>query len=1216
MKIFLTLLLTLSFGFGSFAQDIDYYGPQPFGEVLKRSFDKTWTPTAISAIENRKYMILLDAAKANAVTFSSDADISTLSMTPIANLYASGATYGSMLRSIFQMVDLNAPLDNSANALSGSYQLNSFIHSYYALDANDNNAAILSDRGTYYIAATDNTGYLGLTFSTNTSAVTITASSKYEYNASTSSFTDLTSWTDKYLKINGTSLEWTSTSSDASAFFLADPNDLIDLEIEAGSDFNPASTSYQPNAWAAFPESINPTSTGFSDLSKDLDDAYHAQLDATTAAATAASSILDEIETTLTNAGAELRYPKAFYLALRENMLSHTIASTDVYGATLGDRTNKYVYFTNATDDNGVPHPFLVTASFAASTRPNQLIDVSRPPGDGAGGGYEEQSVTRTTKGASYLMKVPLKNYGLIETLLDNDLSTYGDLGEDAGATTQTVYNYASLSSNGVAVDGVPMYPSLNNTLLHASNAAEITHGGIHVGRGLELHYHADGHSYSKNGINLYNLADYEGRNHPPLIGMAYDGVALFGRYEENYGTMEGYSIALDEYGGHDHGDDFGFHYHAHTQEVSSTGNNAVTFDQRFLLVGAWKGKINDIPAFLEVKTNQLAPDATDARYAGASYDAVETNNSAPTISAATFSVADGAADGTLVGTITASDVDGDALTYSITNGNTGDAFALGSSDGKLTVATSAQVAYATNPSFSLTVQVSDGALSASATFTVSVLEGDDETTVTEITWTPNVLNTFVLATTATVTNGDGAGIDTYFRNSGVVVKDDSYFAVNGVHPANQNDYISYYPKSIIKASLASDELESRWPYYGVSNTANASKVNGVTIDHEIDMEGLTFGPDGGETFIYVGDEYNYIYQIELATGEIKKQWNLANIGISTPTDKGIEAITFNPANGYFYVGIQEDKEIHEVNLAIDDCVNPSTCTVTKINSFSVLNSPSGLFYDATEQALLVFCGTVTNGDQYLYAYTTAGELTYDITIPASVGISRGDGIFIANDKAYISDSQGPMWVSEGSMGANLFEVEWNGLASLNSDGTTNSAPTISAAAFSVADGAADGTLVGTVTASDSDGDALTYAIKSGNTGDAFLIGSSDGKLTVAKSTQVAYATNPTFTLSIEVSDGVLTASANITVNVTPDEEEVTLGLNEKINLFYPNPATDQINFNVNDVEHAVLYELSGKKIMSTKKANMDISRLDKGIYLLKIQEKSGQIFSSKIIKE
>ena len=726
MKKLFTLLLFFA-SWSCLGQDIDYYGPKSFGEILAVSFEKAWTPSALSSIKNRKYMILLDAAKANAVTFSSDADISTLSMTPIANLYVSGATYGSMLRSIFQMVDLNAPLDNSANALSGTYRLNSFIHSYYAMDANDNNTAILSDRGTYYIATADNTGYLGITFSTNASAATITASSKYEYNASSASFTEVTTWTDKYLKINGTSLEWTSTLADASPFFLADPNDLIDLEIEAGSDFNPASTSYQPNAWAAFPESINPTSTGFSDLSKDLDDAYHAQLDATTVAATAASSMLDAIEITLTNAGAELRYPKAFYLALRENMLSHTIASTDVYGATLGDRTNKYVYFTNATDDNGVPHPFLVTASFAASTRPNQLIDVSRPPGDGEGGGYEEQSVTRTTKGASYLMKVPLKNYGLTDALSDNDLSAYGDLGEDAGATIQTVYNYASLSSNGVAVDGVPIYPSLNNTLLHASNAAEITHGGIHVGRGLELHYHADGHSYSKNGINLYNLADYEGRNHPPLIGMAYDGVALFGRYEENYEAMEGYSIVLDEYGGHDHGDNFGFHYHAHTQEVSSTGNNAVTFDQRFLLVGSWKGKVNDIPGLLEVKTGQLKTDAI-ARYAGASYDEVTTNNSAPTISAATFSVANKAADGTLVGTITASDLDGDALTYTIKSGNTGDAFELGSIDGKLTVARSGEVDYTITPLFTLSIEVSDGALTATADITINVTPEDDTT--------------------------------------------------------------------------------------------------------------------------------------------------------------------------------------------------------------------------------------------------------------------------------------------------------------------------------------------------------------------------------------------------------------------------------------------------------------------------------------------------------
>ena len=65
------------------------------------------------------------------------------------------------------------------------------------------------------------------------------------------------------------------------------------------------------------------------------------------------------------------------------------------------------------------------------------------------------------------------------------------------------------------------------------------------------------------------------------------------------------------------------------------------------------------------------------------------------------------------------------------------------------------------------------------------------------------------------------------------------------------------------------------------------------------------------------------------------------------------------------------------------------------------------------------------------------------------------------------------------------------------------------------------------------DGDPLTYVIKSGNTGDAFAIGSTDGKLTVAKSGEVDYTITPLFTLSIEVSDGELTATADITINVT-----------------------------------------------------------------------------------
>ena len=65
-------------------------------------------------------------------------------------------------------------------------------------------------------------------------------------------------------------------------------------------------------------------------------------------------------------------------------------------------------------------------------------------------------------------------------------------------------------------------------------------------------------------------------------------------------------------------------------------------------------------------------------------------------------------------------------------------------------------------------------------------------------------------ALTATVTAGDGAGVDMYFRNSGVVVKDGYYYGVNGVHPVNKADYDSYYPKSIVKAKISDDTVRRR----------------------------------------------------------------------------------------------------------------------------------------------------------------------------------------------------------------------------------------------------------------------------------------------------------------------------------------------------------------------------------------------------------------------
>mgnify|MGYP007000111823 len=68
---------------------------------------------------------------------------------------------------------------------------------------------------------------------------------------------------------------------------------------------------------------------------------------------------------------------------------------------------------------------------------------------------------------------------------------------------------------------GVTIYPSFNNNLRHTVEDAEITSSGIHVGGGLELHYHADAHAFNGNGINPYNISDYNSNDHPPVIGIS-----------------------------------------------------------------------------------------------------------------------------------------------------------------------------------------------------------------------------------------------------------------------------------------------------------------------------------------------------------------------------------------------------------------------------------------------------------------------------------------------------------------------------------------------------------------------------------------------------------------------------------------------------------------------------------------------------------------------
>ncbi|MEP1094800.1 MAG: cadherin domain-containing protein [Cyclobacteriaceae bacterium] len=106
-------------------------------------------------------------------------------------------------------------------------------------------------------------------------------------------------------------------------------------------------------------------------------------------------------------------------------------------------------------------------------------------------------------------------------------------------------------------------------------------------------------------------------------------------------------------------------------------------------------------------------------------------------------------------------------------------------------------------------------------------------------------------------------------------------------------------------------------------------------------------------------------------------------------------------------------------------------------------------------------------------------------------------------------------------------------------DGLTNSAPEIENQTFTIIEEAVDGTSIGTIKASDDDSDALTFTVLSGNTNSVFALNVNSGELTVSISSELDFDITPTYSLTVQVTDGKESASATITVNVTEEEEPI-----------------------------------------------------------------------------
>ena len=207
--------------------------------------------------------------------------------------------------------------------------------------------------------------------------------------------------------------------------------------------------------------------------------------------------------------------------------------------------------------------------------------------------------------------------------------------------------------------------------------------------------------------------------------------------------------------------------------------------------------------------------------------------------------------------------------------------------------------------------------------------------------------------------------------------------------------------------------------------------------------------------------------------------------------------------------------------------------TITKANSAPEFGSATYSFSIAEDAATGATVGTVAATD------ADNDTLTYSITA------GNGDGKFAISSTGAITTAAELDYETTPSYALAVQADDDNGAATATvnvtvTEAVENTDPEFGSATynFSVAEDAATGTVVGSVSATDADSDGLTYSIESGNGDGKFAIDGGAGAVTTAGA--LDFETTPSFALTVQADDGNGgTATATVNVSVTYVEEIV-----------------------------------------------------------------------------
>ncbi|PIB35056.1 hypothetical protein BFP72_06425 [Reichenbachiella sp. 5M10] len=524
---------------------------------------------------------------------------------------------------------------------------------------------------------------------------------------------------------------------------------------------------------------------------------------------------------------------------------------------------------------------------------------------------------------------------------------------------------------------------------------------------------------------------------------------------------------------------------------------------------------------------------------------------------------------GTQVGTVTCTDDDiFQTLSYAIIAGNTDEAFAI-NSDGLITVNTPLALDFETNPTFTLTVEVSDDVdpvRTIETEVVVSLGDVNDAPVLAAIGERSGIVGG-VLSFTVTATDSDvPANTLTYSIDSGSETKGMSINPATGVFnwtPVSTDVGVHMLQVTASDGVLADTEL-----------------ISIVVLNNETNILSFTMNEETGTSTLNTTE---HTVTIEVETG--------TDVSALTPSFTLSAGATSDPASGTvvdfgsavtYTVTAEDGTTTQDWVVTVTEAAELSQ--EAAILSFALTEQTGAAVIDATNHTVDVEVAIGTDVSALTPSFTLSAGATSD---PAS-GTAVGFGSAVTYTVTAEDGTTTQDWVVTVTEAAELSQE-----AAILSFALTEQtdAAVIDATNHTVDVEVAIGTDVSGLTPS--------FTLSAGATSDP------------ASGTAVDFSSAVTYTVTAE--DGV--TASDWVVRVTQTE---VLGMGEDLGWsFFPNPVHNILQVKADEVVTVYMMSLSGRRVLSEQKGTdieLDVSGLEMGVYFLMIQNEKRTV-AHKILK-